>query len=391
MPYYAWQGVRLDGSLCKGKLFAAHERELDTKLFKQRIALLKCAAMRRPLLSRSVRSKDIISLFRQVGSLVKSGILVADALQVVGMQQMSLATQYMLHEIASAVDEGASLSSVLKRYPLCGNQIGHYIAVGEEVGNLGKALILISRYLERQHRFKAQIRKAFIVPAVTFFFFVGVLLLLFLWMIPYFAHTMHAMGKQLPSATRTLLAISDGVKHYGLLSGVGFFVGYGMWRIGVKQTHKQTLFYLIPGVNHALKEQFLTHFFQSMALLLKGGIMLDQALLLTIDSLSESKNKLMLKDIQEQVIHGHSLRNACSHYPWFFSSDILSLLEIGQESGAMPRMLIRLSHIYEDKLMQRLRVITTLIHPLLMLLLGVMVLILILGVYLPIFNLSDAI
>lgn len=396
VPYYRWKGVDLSSTIQKGVLFAHSQQHLDELLLKRQMALLACSPVRQ-WFSRSIRMSDTVRFFRQLTVLVDAGVLLPDALSIVCNQLDHPQFQEIVHVLSSQVHEGVSLSDACERYPhVFSPIIIQLIRAGEESGELAQALQAITTHLTDTRDFYMRLRAALALPGITLLFFFVIATVIFVVIMPHLSDVFSSMGQQLPPLTKRLLAISNFVRSFYMLVAVllgAFFIAL-IWKITRRARMRRIMdrFLLrVPLFGSLLQQRFLGYTMQSLAVLLRGGMPLVQAIDVVHGSLSNQVFRDQLKCIEEDVASGNALSSALLRHPsGVFSQDVIAMVEVGEESGRLSMLLAKVGQSYHDRVAQRLSWLTILLQPAIMIFMGILVGLLIFAVYGPIFTLSGA-
>src|SRR3989304_7842161 len=254
MPYYSWRGVDLTATIKKGRLFARSYDHLDQLLLKRQIALLDGKVVRQ-LIPQPIRLAHTAQFFNRFSVLINAGVLVPDALSIVGDQLSNPQLQEIVHESARQVTEGIALSAAMKEYPLLFNNLMvQLVNAGEESGRLPQALRGICDYIENTQQFQRQVRAALMAPLITIIFFITITSLIFTVIMPRFVDIFASMNQEVPPLTKKLLAISafttSGAMGIVVLSTALFiFIVYRLSKKGRGKQFKDSLLLHIPLVN----------------------------------------------------------------------------------------------------------------------------------------------
>lgn len=393
MPYFAWKGVNLKAQDCKGSYFARNKQELDDYLFKKDIALLSCKT-KKIIFNRTISSQSKIDYFLQIKMLIQAGMHVPQALRLVAQQSNVPYLTMKAHSIADHVEGGNSISQALLQHKkVFAPLISHLMSVGQESGNLSACLDVLTMHLESMESFKSRLRTALLLPAVTFAFFMCVIIIMLMVIVPQLATVFNSMHRELPAATQTMINISNVFRSGQIFLVLGIcaiplslLLLYCKTENGKVKVDKMLL--KIPIVKQVIINKAMAHFFQSLQLLLRGGLPLLTAVKIVKASLSNYEIKEMIYSIEQEINAGSSLAHALSSFESLCSPDIISLLLIGQESGNLVIILERISHIYQNKLLKTLARINTLFQPFLLIILGLMITGLIVAMYSPVMSAS---
>lgn len=398
MPYFKWSGVNLWGDKVGGRLFAWSATHLDEQLFKRKIALLASKPAYSWHLFTRVHITDKMGIFRQLFVLVTAGVLLPEALVIVAQQTHHEGLEEVMHVIALQVQEGQALSKVVQRYPfLCDSLMIQLLSVGEQSGTLSVALEAIVVYLQAKHDVNVHIRSALFVPGLTLAFFVLVVAFIFIFIIPRFADMFTSLGQDLPPLTKAMMSIGEFMTSWSFMWVLGglvvIFVGLKMFQKSVHGVRvREWVAQKVPYVGNLVTCQLWGYFFESVGLLLAGGIQLVPALTAVQGTISHRMFYDDIGEVIEQVRQGSSFSSALAALDdQSVSPDIIAIVRVGQEVGSLDTMLKQVAIIYHNKVKKTLSFLTMIIQPLLIIMLGLLILLLIVAVYTPILNMSYAV
>ena len=396
MPYFAWRGVDIIGSWKSGKRFAKSPQHLDSLLFNRGIAVLRVKPISVSWFARRVNREDKAHFFRQLSVLVESGVLINQALELAAEQVESNRLQSIIYTLAHNVHEGMSLSVALHLWhDVFDDMTIAQIQVGEESGNLGMALDGLATHYEMAAEFEKKMRSALLVPVLTLLFFLVVASFIFVVIIPRFADLFASYNQEIPPLTQAMLNTSLFLQSWWVLMflGVVVFSCLGVyWWVSTpagKSIWDRLLMH-IPVIGTFTRHRFMGSFFQSLSMLLAGGLRMVPAIHLIARSTGNEVCRERVLDLEQILQEGGSLSHALVSQPEdFFSPEAIALVIVGQESGRLVPMLARLSKLYHQRLFSRLDLYVTLVQPVCMILLGLLVTLLVFAVYGPIFNIAN--
>ncbi len=395
MPYYKWAGVDIIGTVKKGKLSAQSEKHLNDVLFKRGIALINHSLVSLPFFKRSIRLSDKIHFFRQLATLVDSGVHITEALSIVADQINHPRFHDIVHAIADSVRRGTSLPHALCSQQLFDPLAIQIIVIGNETGNLCASLEHVVDYLHMQHEVKKEVKKVVMVPLITALFVFVVAGIIFGIIIPRFADLFISMQQEVPKLTQTMIQISNFVYSWqmGLLMFVLFSIGCmvkSFFQNSKGKAIRDQLLIRLPFISTIVRDRSLTYITYSLALLLANGMRIVPALTTIRDAIDNVVFKNYVTILRNEVAGGSSLSEAMMLIPGdIFAPDVIAMIRIGEESGTIDRLLEKVSRVYYEKTKEELRIFTLLLQPLLMVILGLLVAGLIFAVYLPIMSFSQ--
>lgn len=397
MPYYSWSGIDLKGQIHKGRLFARSKEELDSLLFKQDIALLSCKQYRKRFALKRIGIAHQIRFFSQLSQMLNSGVLLPDALMVIGSQMHHAQFQSIISRISQHVYEGRSLSQAMADHIIFDSLMIKMVAVGEESGRLASCVFMLAEYLEMKADFSKKLRAALLVPAISLAFFCIIALIIFVFIVPQFVSMFASVKQELPMLTRHLLSLSSMLRSsialiWLSIFAICFFIFNRLIKTEQGQTVWDSMLLKLPFIGSLIKESSLAYFLHALSMLQGGGVQLVPAIKIAKQTI---KNKILrehINRIEHEVEAGNSLSQAMIHDPaQMFSAEIVSVVRVAEESGQMGQILARAASGLQEHVKRAISIITMLANPLLMIILGLLITFLIFAVYLPIFNLSNVI
>ncbi|MBI4054013.1 MAG: type II secretion system F family protein [Candidatus Doudnabacteria bacterium] len=401
MSSYRYQAKDKSGGLVVGTVEAANEAQAAETLeshnlvpirFSELTALSSLDAILSQL-SR-VTGKDMVIFFRQLATLVNAQVRIVTALKILTKQVSSRKFRSLIEDLASEVEGGKSFSEGLSIYPnLFPDLYTSLIRAGEASGTLDKSLLYLADQIEKDYDLRAKIRGALYYPAfiVAVLIIVGVLMMIFV--LPQLTAVLQESGAELPLATKIIIATSNLMRGFwyillaGLL-GLIFLVRYLIRTTSGRYFYDNLLIHT-PLIGPFLQKIYLYRFAHHMANLLSGGISIVKALQLIADIIGNWTYRDIFLEAASEVQTGRSLREVLESYPEI-PPLVYQMAEVGQQTGDLQGILRKLSNFYEKEVENYIANLTTLIEPIIMVLLGVAVSIVVAGILLPIYNLASS-
>lgn len=390
MPYYSWKGVDLHARWRKGNLFARTESELDAVLLKKDIALLHFRKKR--LMRWAVSQQEVVNYFIQLHTLAKAGVAIPEALNTIALHTNHPYFASACYDIADQISQGISLATAFARYPQIFNPVAvQVVGIGQESGSLPQSLEVLVHYLESVLNFQKKLRSAFLLPTVTFIFFLLIIVVIMVVIVPQFVSLCTTMQKQVPHSTQMLLNMSEFLRSKNALimcGALGLLILLSMYYKRSARVKIRNYLLKIPILKKLIIYQINAVFFRSTAQLLQGGMPLAKALAIAAESIEYVSIKEHFKYVASAVDAGMPLSNSLNECSAYLDQSAIALINVGQETGRLGQMLARIADTYQERLLTQMQRITTLAQPFLLIILGLLIGILILGLYAPIMNLS---
>ena len=362
------------------------------------VARRQAAPLRR-LKSKAVPAKTLSVFTRQWSALMSAGIPLSQAFEllsqsIVGNRSTQKAFGNTLQTLRNEVNAGQSLHTAFQKHPQVFNQ--HYCSLlyaGESAGILDSILSRLADTLEAHAALKAKLKNALIYPASILVIAVIVMVVILLWVVPVFEDVFKSMGASLPWATQQLINMSFWVGQWaGVLSGSLLALTVLLHGVHHRSLKLQIIFekmtFQCPVVGPLLQAAMIVKWAQTLSALLQAGIPLAEALApasaATVSPNLAQATLAMVQSIQE----GHSLSKAMSKSN-LFSTMTIQMCAIGEETGSLDTMLERTAKLMESDLNQQIGNLSTLLEPVIMVVLGTLIGGILLALYMPIFNLGQ--
>ena len=340
-----------------------------------------------------ITDNDVSTFTRQVSTMINAGLPITEALSILRTQSKPT-MQAVLGQILADVEGGQSLSSSLAKHPQVFNAT--YVALikaGETGGVLDKVLARLADDLEKNQEFKGKVKGALIYPAIIIIgmFLVGTIMMIFV--IPRLTSLYSEFNATLPLPTRILIGISNVMVRFWpiflalLAFGVWGFIQYRKTPEGKLQT--DALAFKIPIFGELQKEVVLAELSRTMALMVGAGVSILEGLAVTAGVVENKVISDALKDASKQIEKGFPIAYSFAQHPEAFPYLLSQMIAVGEETGKMEEVLLKISRIYEVESDQKVKTLTAAIEPIVMVILGVGVGFLVIAIILPIYNLTS--
>lgn len=339
-----------------------------------------------------ISRRDIYVFTRQLVSLLKSGIPLLQALDVLSRQTRSVSLGRILIQMTADIRDGRSFSSCLvDRGDVFPALYASMAKAGEESGKLPVLLARMASYYKQQEAIAGQVRSALAYPLFMLLVGAGTVVFVLTFVMPKMAVLFDGLGSSLPMPTKIILALSQYVRHGWPFVLIGIFMLVLGWRMAIKtpsfRRSMHQFILSIPVINDLMIKLELERFSRTLSLLLESGIPILRAFEISIPTLS---NGLLQKDLwlcQSKVAGGLSFGEALGEVGWM--PDIVGqLVAVGETSGQLPQSLNDIADTYEQDIAEVLKSVTTLLEPVLILLVGSVVGFIVFAMLLPVFQMD---
>ena len=393
---YIWEGKDKKGKVIKGEMKASSEAFVNSSLRRQGITVTKLKKQSGFSNRGKVSEKDITLFTRQLATMMKSGVPLLQSFDIVGKGHSNPAVAKLLLDIKSDVETGSSLSTAFRRYPLYFDALFcNLIGAGEQAGILDTLLDRLASYKEKILAIKSKIKSALFYPIsiVVVAFVITAVIMIFV--VPAFKDLFSSFGADLPGPTLVVMAISDTFVQWwwAIFGSIGFAVWFFFytWKRSLSmQSTMDRLVLKIPVFGELIRKATIARFSRTLATMFSAGVPLVEAL----DSVAgASGNRVYYeatKKIQSEISTGTSLTIAMQNSE-VFPNMVLQMTAIGEESGALDSMLSKVADFYEAEVDDAVEALSSLMEPMIMVVLGTLIGGLVVALYLPIFKLGEVV
>ncbi len=403
MSYFAYKARDSRGELVQGVLEGADSAAIAAQLFGSGVTPVEIGETSGPeprgkrgwVLSKPrIMPIDLMLFSRQMYSLLKAGVPILRALA--GLQESSINPTFkdVLQSVRESLESGRDLSASMQRQ---GDAFSPFyvsmVYVGETTGRLEEIFLRLFEHLEFQDYMRTQVKSALRYPTFVIIVMAVAVAVINLFVIPAFAKVYEGFGAKLPVVTQWLIAFSNFTVHYWWMIAallVGCAVGFKMWVGTADGRYRWDRFKLrIPIAGKIILKATLARFARSFALSIRSGVTAVQSLTLVAQVVDNAYLAQRIEKMREGVERGESvLRTAIA--AGAFTPVALQMILVGEESGALDDMMDEVADMYTRETDYELKTLSAQIEPVLILMLGVLVLLLALGVFLPIWDLGRA-
>lgn len=341
---------------------------------------------------RQLNINDLILFSRQMYSLTKAGVPLIRAINSLTDACHNIAMKQALQGISRRLESGQSLSQSMAQYPkIFPILLVSIISVGETTGGLEQAFQQISHYLEREKETQSRIKSALRYPSMVLMAICIALVIVNIYVIPAFKGVFDKMGEQLPWQTQLLMSISDFSVHYwphllgGLLILLVLINKYLASEEGHLQWHKMLL--KIPVVGSIIERATMERFSRAFAMILNAGVPLIQGINIVSRAVGNDYIGSQLHTMQVGIEKGDSISRMARSIG-LFPPLVVQMIMVGEESGNIADMLQEVADFYEGEIDVELKNLSSAIEPFLIVIIGMIVLVMALGIFLPMWDLS---
>ena len=401
MAVFNYRGRSSQGDIKRGQLEAASQDAAADILMRQGIIPLeiregkaKSAGLDIDRLFKSRIPLEVLVIFcRQLYSLTKAGVPLLRAVRGLGQSASHPLMRETLDAVVVELTNGKSLSASMKEHPRVFSELFvSMISVGENTGRLDETLLQLAQYFEQEMETRRRIKSAMRYPTFVLIAITLAMSVLNIKVIPQFASMFSRFGVELPLPTRILIATSNFFVHYWpLMLGavVVSWIALKAWRQTPAGGEKWDKFRLkVPIVGDIVNRAQLSRFSRTFSLMIRAGVPLNQAIQMSAESLGNNYLENRLIEMKNGIESGSSIA-AMARQSGVFTPLVLQMIAVGEETGQVDELLLEVSDFYDREVDYDLKTLTARIEPILLFIVAIMVLILALGIFLPMWSLLD--
>jgi len=322
-----------------------------------------------------VGEADKIRLTRNLSAMLVAGLSLVRALNVIERQSKNPKLKSVLKQMQQSIQQGGDLNSAMARHPKVFNSLMvAMVKAGEESGSLAESLRIISDQTERSHELKKKIRGAMIYPSVILTVLLGIGVLMMMYIVPTIAATFEELGSELPTSTQIILKISYVLTHYTIPALLSFIAFVAILVTAAKtaggKRFFETTFLHIPVIGELIKETNSARTGRTLSSLLSSGVNVIQGIEITEEVLQNSYYKDIMGVVKQRVQKGSPMAEVFIENEKFYPPLVGELIAVGEETGNLPTMLEEIANYYEKEVDQKTKNMSTIIEPMLMLVVG---------------------
>ena len=392
---YAWEGKDKAGKTVRGELRAVSEIAVNATLRRQGILVQKVRKQKRRG-GGKVTAKDISLFTRQLATMMKAGVPLLQAFDIVGKGATNPAVAKLLLEIKTDVETGSALAAAFRKFPLHFDALFcNLVQAGEQAGILETLLDRLATYQEKILAIKSKIKSALFYPIAIIAVAFIITAVIMIFVIPAFKQVFTAFGADLPAPTLFVMGVSDWFVAYWyvifpvLIGGIyGFFEA---WKRSLAvQIAMDRLMLKIPVFGDLVRKSTVARWTRTLSTMFAAGVPLVEALESVGGAAGNYVYAVATKQIQGEVSTGTSLTVAMQNAN-VFPTMVLQMCSIGEETGALDAMLSKVADFYEAEVDDAVEALSSLMEPMIMVVLGTIIGGMVIAMYLPIFKMGQAV
>jgi type IV pilus assembly protein PilC len=392
---YTWVGRDKSGKTVRGELRAAGEAQVNATLRRQGIKIVEVKKLR-VRGGGKITDKDITLFTRQLATMMKSGVPLLQSFDIVGKGHSNPAVARLLMEIKTDVETGASLKQSFEKHPLYFDALFcNLVGAGEAAGILDSLLDRLATYKEKILGIKSKIKSALFYPIAIIIVAFVITAVIMIFVIPAFKQVFASFGADLPAPTLIVMAISDFfVKYWYAIFGGIFGAVYGFfwtWKRSEKmQIIMDRLMLRVPVFGELVRKSSIARWTRTLSTMFAAGVPLVEALDSVAGAAGNYVYGIATRKIQSEVATGSSLTSSMQGTE-VFPNMVIQMVSIGEEAGSLDAMLAKVADFYEAEVDDAVEALSSVMAPMILVVLGTLIGGLVVAMYLPIFKLGAAV
>lgn len=399
MPMYVWEGTDKRGIKMKGEQQAKNTNLLRAELRRQGITPTVVKPKPKPLFGaagKKITAKDIAIFSRQIATMMKSGVPLVQALEIIGNGQKNLRMKNLVEAVRVDIEGGSSIYEAMSKHPIYFDELyRNLVRAGESAGVLETVLDTIATYKENIETLKGKIKKALFYPAMVIVVAILVSSIMLIYVVPQFEDVFKNFGAELPAFTQLIVSFSRFLVSYWwimLLAVVGSIASFvfAYKRSPGFQHFLDRVILKVPVIGQIMHNSAIARFSRTLATTFKAGVPLVEALESVAGATGNAVYEKAVWRIRDDVSVGYPVNMAMKQVN-LFPHMVIQMSAIGEEAGALDSMLFKVAEFYEQEVNNAVDALTSLLEPMIMVIIGVLVGSMVVGMYLPIFKLAAAV
>jgi len=396
---FIYKARNKEGKTQSGVVLAVDQRKAETLLAENGLVVFSLTEQQSDILDRlnpfgkSISNKDMVLFSRQLSTLISARVLIIQALRILQEQVTNKYLLTVINDLISGVENGDSLSaSMTKHSEVFSNVYISMVMSGEVSGSLDKSLVYLADQLEKNYQLQGKVKSAMTYPVFVLVALVIVMVLMFKFILPNLTNVLEEQGGSLPPITVALITFTKFFNEFWWLIFIGVAGGILGLRFYINtksgRYNWDKLKISFPIIGDIFKKIYLARFSQNLGTLIIGGIPIIKSLQIVADIINNAVYKEIILDAVVKIQAGKSISEGLSGHPEF-PSIVTQMVKVGEQTAQLDDIMHKLGSFYEQEVDAKVSTLTTLLEPLIMIVLGLGVGVLVAGILLPIYNLAS--
>lgn len=391
-----------DGIIKSGLVVAASQNRAEELLAENDLVIVSIESRQDDLFEkmnpfgRSVSTKELVLFSRQLATMISARVPIIQSLRILEDQIDNKYLLGVITDIIAAVQNGESLSFAMSKYEKVFNNVyTSLVKSGEVAGSLDKSLVYLADQQEKDYELKRKVKGAMTYPMFVLGTLTVVMVLMFKFILPKLTSVLEEQGGNLPYISQLLISFTHFFDKFWwvVIIGLGVFVLIIKYLLSttVGRENWDYIKLKLPIFGGILQKIYLTRFSRNLATLVKGGIPIIKALQIVSEIIGNTVYRDILLDTISKISGGKAISDGLSGHEQEFPSIVTQMVKVGEQTAQLDDILSKLSLFYEKEVDSKISTLTTLMEPLIMIVLGIGVGILVAGILMPIYNLASSV
>ena len=394
MVQFSWVARDANGDIEKGIMIADSKEAVEKRLRQQQLEPKRVSKRVSISFGADVESTELVKFIRQFATMIDAGLPLVQCLEILSSQEDNPVFKAALIDIKATVEQGATFSDALRRHPkIFDTLFVNLVHAGEVGGILDTILNRLAIYIEKNVKLKRQVKGALSYPITVIVIMIGVLIVLMTWVIPAFENMFAEFGAKdaLPGLTKMVISISNNfVGNLPIIIVAAVLLVVGAVRFyrtakGKRFVHKLLL--VIPVLGPTMKKIAVARFSRTLGTLLASGVPVLDALEIVAKSAGNVIIEEGLMYARERISEGRNLADPLAEMA-VFPGMVVQMVGVGEQTGALDQMLTKIADFYEEETDIAVAALTSMLEPIMMVFIGGIVGVVLVSMYLPIFELA---
>jgi len=396
---FNYKAKNKEGNIQSGVVVAVDQDKAEKLLAENGLVIISLSAEQGNPLERfnpfgkSVKNKEMVLFSRQLATLISSRVPIIQSLRILQEQITGKYLLSIIAELISAVENGDSLSNAMaKHQDVFGNVYVNLVMSGEVSGSLDKSLIYLADQLEKDYELKGKVKSAMTYPVFVLTALVGITLLMFKFVLPNLTSVLLEQGGTLPLTTQIIIGATAFINVYwwlvlivvaGLILGTRYYISTTNGR-----RNWDNLKIHLPIIGDIFQKIYLARFARNLSTLVIGGIPIIKAMQIVAEIINNVIYREIILDTVTKIQAGKTISEGLSGHKEF-PGLVTQMVRVGEQTAQLDDIMAKLANFYEKEVDNKVSTLTTLLEPIIMIILGIGVGILVAGILLPIYNLAN--
>jgi type IV pilus assembly protein PilC len=398
MPSFTYTARALNGELKTATIEAASREDVVAQLRRQRLTVVKVdeEARRKKPRGGPIKMRDIVIFTRQFSTMINSGLPLVQALDILAKQSQNKTLQDVTRAVVFDVESGHTVADALRKHPRAFNELYvNMVAAGEAGGILDTILMRLATFMEKNDALVRKVKGAMIYPCVIMSVAVIACSVLLIFVIPVFENMFGSVGLALPLPTRIVIGISKFIRGYGGLASAGGLVGgtfavknYYATPVGKLQIDRLLL--AMPVLGDVLRKSAVSRFTRTLGTLISSGVSILDGLEITAKTSGNRVIQDAIMASRSSIAGGDTIAAPLAKSA-VFPPMVISMIAVGESTGGLDEMLAKIADFYDEEVDASVSALLSLLEPVMIVFLGVVVGGMVVAMYLPIFDMINAV